>query len=477
MQDSAPVASAFSKTLGPTGIMLLTLSALSPVVSVYIGGADVLHFAGTGAALAFVIGGICAAIAALLYAELGAAFPRAGGIYPTIAGALGPTAAFPMLVLAAVLSPFSIAFSAQGMAMYARVLFPAVPFIPAAIACAIAATVIALFHIRTNAWITGLFLVVEMAALALLCGVALAHPFPHGAAALVHPVMLDKGALKPTSFGTLALAVVSGAWSTAGASWAMYFAEEMTEARRRIGRVIAWAGVIATVTIAGPVVLLVMAAPDVKGLLAAEAPFAFYLDHAAGPAIAGLVSAGVFAAIFNNVIASVLGLSRLLYATGRDGAWPQPLNRLLSLMHPKAKSPTAATLLLGGLACLACFIPPDALIILLAGEIFSQLLISLAVLVGRRRGLTGEFFRAPLYPLVPIFGLLTWLAFVIANFADPKAGRPSMALLTTVFLGSLAYHVWKRRRTGRAWEMTPLAEDHVLDVAPKPAEAGAVLAE
>jgi amino acid transporter len=297
------------------------------------------------------------------------------------------------------------------------------------------------------------------------------HPFPNGGAAVLHPVMIDHGVLKPTSPATLALAVVSGAWATAGASWAMYFAEEMTDARRRIGRVIAWAGVIASLTIAAPVALLVAAAPDIKGMLAAEAPFAFFLERTAGPVVAALVSVGVFAAIFNNVIATTLGLSRLVYATGRDGAWPPAVNRFLTLMHPKAKAPTAATLLLGALGSAACFIPPEVLIILLAGEVFGQLLISLAVLIGRRRGLTGRFFSAPLYPLVPIFGLVSWAAFVAANFADPKAGRPSMALLSAVFFGSLAYHVWKRRRTGRAWEMQPLDEDAEVDLAPKPADA------
>ena len=46
-------------------------------------------------------------------------------------------------------------------------------------------------------------------------------------------------------FLILALATVSGVWSCGGASWAMYFAEEMHDARRKIGRVIAWTGVFA----------------------------------------------------------------------------------------------------------------------------------------------------------------------------------------------------------------------------------------
>ena len=59
--DVNPASSPFLKSLGPLGIMLLTLSALSPVASVYISGNDILHLAGTGAALAFILGGVIAA--------------------------------------------------------------------------------------------------------------------------------------------------------------------------------------------------------------------------------------------------------------------------------------------------------------------------------------------------------------------------------------------------------------------------------
>jgi amino acid transporter len=81
--------------------MLLAFSALSPAFSVYIGGDAVLHLAGTGAAVAFLVGGLTAAILGLLYAEVGAAFPGAGGVYPSLAALLGPLLAFPYIVLLA----------------------------------------------------------------------------------------------------------------------------------------------------------------------------------------------------------------------------------------------------------------------------------------------------------------------------------------------------------------------------------------
>lgn len=92
MQDPATASPAptLNRVLGPTGVMLLTFSALSPVSGVYLGGDAILHLAGSGAAIAFIVGGVISALLALIHAELGAAFPRAGGIYPGIGAVLGP---------------------------------------------------------------------------------------------------------------------------------------------------------------------------------------------------------------------------------------------------------------------------------------------------------------------------------------------------------------------------------------------------
>ena len=90
-----------AKSLGPVGVMLLTFSALSPVVSFYVAGDTVLHMAGTGAGLAYIVGAVGSALLALLFAEIGAAFPGAGGIYPSIRAILGPITSFPYIILLA----------------------------------------------------------------------------------------------------------------------------------------------------------------------------------------------------------------------------------------------------------------------------------------------------------------------------------------------------------------------------------------
>jgi len=78
MTDPISVEGQLHRKLSSFGVLLLTLSCLSPVFSIYGVGADVLQHAGTGAALLFLIGIAAAVIWAVVYAELGSAYPYAG---------------------------------------------------------------------------------------------------------------------------------------------------------------------------------------------------------------------------------------------------------------------------------------------------------------------------------------------------------------------------------------------------------------
>jgi fructoselysine transporter len=440
-----------NRVLGPTGVMMLTFSALSPVSGVYLGGDAVLHLAGSGAAIAFIVGGIISFLLALLHAELGAAFPRAGGIYPGIGAVLGAHLAFPFLILAVPGAFAFVAFTALGLADYVRVLFPGLPLETMAVAAIALGAAIAALNVRLGAMVTGAFLAVEVAALALLTGVALLHPVRPLFELIAHPVMLDQGILKPVSFFTLGLATVSGVWATGGANWAMYFGEEMHEAERRIGRVIAWVGLFAALSIATPVVLLLMSAQDLPEIFNAEAPVAAYLAKAGGPTITALVSAGVIAALFNNVIASCMVFGRLLYSTGRDRIWWAPVNRLLSYLQPRLRSPVIATLIVGAVAALATLLGERYLLIFLSGDVSAYGLISLAILHGRPRGATGRHFRAPLFPALPLFCVIFTGLAVAADWMDPDAGRPSTILLSSLFALALVYYFVRLRDRPASW--------------------------
>ncbi len=441
-------ATRLARVLSPFEIFLLTMSALSPVLSVFIGGNAVLHIAGTGAALAFLLGGMFNALFGMLYAEIAAAFPGAGGVYPSLTRLLGPRWSYAYVMLAAPLTFFSVAFSGLGLASYIHTLTPSLPVVAIAMTGILLAGLIAIFGIKTNALITGLFLAVELVALAVLVAVASWHLRNPLSGALLHPVQLVQNRLTATSPIALALATVAGIWTTGGASWALYFAEEMHDVQERIGRVVAWIGGIASLTIALPLVLVVLAIDDMPAVLGSDAPIATFIDRSAGPVVGTVVTIGIIAAIFNALVAATMGQSRLLFATGRDGAFPAPVSRLFAWLHPQFRSPIGATLTLMVVASILTLLGERWLLIIISGNVSDYILIGIAVWAGRRTGLTGRFFKTPWHPLVPSLGMLAGAGAIYSDWTDTAAGRPSIVLLLGVFTAAAVYYGWRRSRTG-----------------------------
>ncbi len=440
---------ALARSLGARDVLVLTLSGLSPTASVYITGSAVLHMAGTGAAMALLLGGSVVVLASLLYAELGAAFPRAGGVYPGITAVLGPGPGLVVVTLGLITAPATLAFAASGLADYLRVLAPVLPRLPLAFGALGSAALLCTLNIRTSAWVTAAFLAAEMGALLVLTCAAGLHPARGLGEVLAHPMMLGpQHRLAPTPNWTLMLATLSGAYACAGSGLAIYFSEDMRGPPRRIGGMVAWIGLITAVIVIVPLVLLTTGIADLKPILAAEAPISAYLTVTFGYPIAYATSLVVALAILNNIIASMLAFSRFLYATGRDGAWPRPISAWLSKLHERFGSPWLASLALALTAGVLCLVGERGLLVLLSGEVFTATLVAASVLVGRQRHLTGtSSFRSPLFPLLPLLGFMIVAAFFSADWHDRTAGRPSLLLLAGVAMLAAAYHyVFRRRR-------------------------------
>lgn len=432
---------ALARTLSARDVLVLTLSALSPAASVYITGSNILRIAGTGAAAAVLVGGLVITIASLLYAELGSAFPEAGGIYPGITRVLGPGTGFAAIALLLITAPAALAFGALGLADYLRVLDPALPKLPLALGALAAAALLSVLNIRTSAWITGAFLAAEMVVVLLLAAAAGLSSTRSLSEVLLHPVMVGPGnALVATPPWTMLLATISGAYACAGSSLAIYFSEDFRGVPSRIGRIVVIGGAIATTVISIPLVLVTTSVRDLAGTLSSEAPIARLLAGTVGPTLATATALIVALAIFNNIIAHSLASSRLLYSTGRDGIWRAGIGNRLAALHRRFGSPWLACAVLGLAAAGFCGIGERRLLILLSGEIFTSAMVVVAVGVGRVRGLTGvSTFRSPLFPMGPLVGLGIIAAFVTADWHDPDAGRPSLILLAAVAVAAFSY--------------------------------------
>jgi amino acid transporter len=434
------------RELSSFDVLLLTLSSLSPVVSVFGVGGDVLHQAGAAAVGLFGLGIAASLVWALVYAELGSAFPYAGGDYVGVGRVLGPWAGVVTLAVWAVTAGPAVAFGAETMTAYVRQLAPQLPASAITFGGVASALGVALMSVRRGAWVTGLFLGLESIAVVVLVIVGLRPPARGLDAILVHPVAVGAGgSLVPVSLGMVALGAVSAVYATVGGNQALYFGEELKDPHRRMGRVVVTACLTGALATALPIILVVLSAPDLGALLRSPAPFAEFLSAAVGPWAGPALSAGVALAIFN---AMIVGGARLFFSLGRDGLFPGPVNRVLSTVDGDSGTPRAATLAVGAFSAACCFLSAHALLIFMTGLlVYGWSLVCIAVLIGRLKGLTGGpgYWRSPLFPLAPAVGLAMAVVFAIS---DKDAGRPGLLLMGGVVLVALLWNQFSLRRRG-----------------------------
>ena len=448
------------RSLGPMAVALLTLSVLSPAASVFIGGSDITHQAGTGVALAFLLGGGLTLIFTFAQAELGSAFPSAGGDYVMIGNTLGPRWGFVGFCLTLIGAPVFLALTATGIALYLRVVLPGLPAVPTALAALAVSTGCAMLNVRTGAIITGLFLAIELAALALVSVLGFAEPARGLAEVLITPIHFMHGLAQPLSFGVLAVALASASWATSGAGQSVYFSEELHNPVQ-VGRLIIIITLIAISTMLLPVLGLVIGANDLPTVLAAESPFAAFIAQRASPTVATITSLAIAAAIFNANLAGIICYGRFAYSSGRDQIWSQPINTALVRLHPRLNSPWVATLAVGVFAMAFCFLGLRSLIIVAAAlGIVGWTGLNLGGLIGRRRNLTGlpGTYRAPLYPLTHILSFVgaAWLA--VLAWRDTETGRPGEFFVIGLVIAALLYHQFVLARRPGGWTMTNPAE-------------------
>lgn len=441
--------------------LLLTLSCISPVFSVYGPGSDVLQHTGTGAAALFLIGIGAAAIWGMVYAELGSAYPYAGGDYVGVGSVLGPAAGFASLTLWAVTAVPLNAFLARMVATYFMEVMPtAYPWAVTLLSLALAAGA-ALLALRAGAALTGVFLGIELLAVIALTVAGLWHPTGSLAAVVMHPRIPDAaGRWVPVAAATMALGAVNTAFATAGGNQAIAFGEELVDPHRNVGRVILAACLIGAATVALPVIAAAWGSSGHPDIFLSTAPFTALVTSLAGPVAGKVLSGAVALAVFNALIAQLLFTARLFFSFARDRIFPSAVNAALTKVHPASGAPRTATIVVTLGAAVCCLVPWHVLLVFLSGLVpYALLLVSIAVLVGRRRGQTGTagFWRSPLYPLAPILGIALALTFTAAQWADPQAGRPSLLILGGLTLVSLTWYrlVLGRRPGGWAPRLEP----------------------
>ncbi|HWF77325.1 MAG TPA: amino acid permease, partial [Caulobacteraceae bacterium] len=163
------------RSMRHVGNLLITISAITPAASVFVIGQQVIQQAGTGAIVCFLAAGLLALMTAFVYAELSSAFPITGAEYTMMGRTMGPTWGFMALGLNLFGTPVSQAVTALGLADYLAVAIPGLPAVPVALAVTVGTALVGVLNVRLNAKITGVFLLVELGALAVMTALGFIH--------------------------------------------------------------------------------------------------------------------------------------------------------------------------------------------------------------------------------------------------------------------------------------------------------------
>jgi amino acid transporter len=446
-QQSRPM---LRRGLRVLGTLLITLSATTPASSVFIISPGVVAQAGSGAFWSFVLAGVVGIFMAFVYAELASAYPLSGGEYAIVGRTLGKLPGFVTLGLLVITQVLIVAVIALGVGTYLSVVFPNLDAPLVAALTTVVATVLAVFDVKLNAWVTGIFLGIEMTALVVVTVLGAAHPARPFTDLLIHPVV----ATGPASIGLIGAATAVAIFSYNGYGSAVYFGEETKDAHRGIARAVLWALGITVIAELAPVTAVLWGAPSLSKLFAAPNMMAYFITARGGTWLNTAISLAVALAILNAVLAIILITARMVFSTGRDSAWPGAISRALATVHPRFATPWVATVAVGVVGAALCFANEQFLLVTTATTIVAvYALLCLSSVNGRRNGSTAHArYRMPLFPVAPILALLALGYVVYENALDPKVGRPSLYVTVGIAVLSIAYYLLVLRRRG-TWEL------------------------
>ena len=393
----------------------------------------------------WVLGGVLAIAGGLTYAEMGAMFPRSGGVYVFLKEAYGPLPAF-LYGWAALFVVISggIAAVAVGFAAYLSYFLPSLTttsLLGIAVTKLVAASVILVLGavnytgVRSGNMVNVVTTAAKVGALAALPVMALVAARAHPQFLPIVPPGLDRPA---ASFGVAMIAVL---WTYEAWYFITYAAGEIKDPQRNLPRAL-FGGILLLTTIYVVVNVAYMYAltlDEMKGTtrIAERAATALI-----GPVGATFIAVTVLISTFGNNAAAILGGSRLLFAMASDGVFLPVASRV----HPRYLTPHVAIVALtvwSALLALSGTYEQLFTYVMFASILFS---VAAGVALFRLRSTMPDRprpYRTWGYPIVPLVFIAGSGAFVLNTLFE----RPveSLAGLGLLALGLPAYWYWGRK--------------------------------
>jgi basic amino acid/polyamine antiporter, APA family len=431
----APTLGLFSATMMVVGGIIGSGIFLNPAIVAARVGTTALTL------LVWILGGVVALIGALVYAELGARRPVAGGGYVYLRDAYGPFPAFLYAwTLLLVIATGAIAAVAVTFANYATALlgWNAEARVPLAVGAIVTLSGVNYLGVRPGALTQNVFTVLKLTALVLLIVAGLTAV---GVAAAPEPAPVQRNTALMLGAALVPVLFAFGGWQQTN-----FIAEELIAPKRNLPRALI-AGVSIVVAVYLLANLAYLRTLGIVGLAQSSAPAADAMTARFGSLGGTLIAAGIAISSFGFLNLVILVSPRVYRAMASDGLFFPSLARL----HPKYRTPGAAILFQGAWAILLTLTGryADLLDYVVFGDWIFFGSTAATLFVFRARARNGKEpkeirFRMPGYPVAPVVFVLAAAYVVIGSIASNPGNAVRGA--TLIALGIPVYLFW----TGKA---------------------------
>lgn len=401
---------------------------------------------GPQAVLGWVLGTVLALADGLVWAELAAAMPGAGGTYLYLREAfrstrLGRLLPFLFIWQFVWSGPLEIASGFIGFGQYLAYFFPAMgPREMRMVSAAVGVLVVILLYRGIAA--VGKLTVVLWAGMLVTVSWILASGLAHFDAGRAFDFPPGAFTFSLGFFTGLGGATLIAMYCFLGYYDICYVGGEVRDPARVIPRAILYS-VLAVAVIYTLMTLAVIAVVPWREAIQSRFVVAECMRRLYGGWAGAAVTALILWCAFASVFALTLGYSRIPYAAARDGNFFAVFARL----HPTGKFPHVSLLVIGALSVAAAMLDLETVLkALLAARILVQFVGQILALhwLRRRRGDIVLAYRMPLYPLPAAVALAGWL--YVFGTSGPEFILFGLLVLAT---GAAAHQLWVRRAQQR----------------------------
>ncbi len=389
----------------------------------------------------WVLGGVLTFFGALSLAELGSAFPQAGGMYVYLREAYGRLAAFLfgwvffLVIDSGSMATLAVAFSSKYLPYFVKLSGFQTKVVAISLIFALAA--VNYIGVRWGALVQNLFMAIKFAALVGVCVVV----FIFARGSMSHLVLPLPSSFSPDLIGAFGVGLIAALWALKGWEVATFSAGELRQPGRHFPPGLLLGIAVVLVLYLGANLAYLYAIP-VEAMARSSRIASDAMHLAIGSVGASVIALAILFSITGAINGHLLTGPRLYFAMARDGLFFKKVDEI----HPRFLTPHFSIVALAGwsaLLSLSGTFEQLFTFVVFGLWIFYGLTVGAVFILRRRKPDLRRPYRTWGYPLTPAVFILA--AFFISINTLVNRFWNSFAGLLILLLGLPAYFYWRRK--------------------------------